>query len=317
MKHMVTSIGAVRPAAFSSRLRRDLRRNWVVYLMLVPVLTYFILFCYLPMGGLMMAFQNYKIRLGLLGSKWVGLDNFTRFFSSNYFERLLSNTVVIGLKDILWSFPLTIIFALLLNEVRNRAFKKVVQTVSYLPYFISMVVVCGLIMDFTRSGSAISNVLGLFTGKQESLLSNPNYFQEIFVFSGIWQGIGYGAIVYLSALTGINQELYEAARIDGAGRWRQTLHITLPGIAPTIIIMLILRVGSFMSINYQKIILLYSPATYETADVITSYVYRVSLSENTDYSYGSAIGLFNSLVNLIFILGTNFASRKLTETSLW
>ena len=302
---------------YGQRAKRDLQKNWSVYLMLLPVLLFFIIFNYLPMGGVIMAFQNYRIRLGLLHSQWVGLDNFRRFFSSIYFNRLLTNTLTIGFKDILYSFPITIIFALLLNEVRVTAFKRVVQTVTYLPYFISLVVVCGMVMDFTEQGSAISNFIGLFTGKQESLLANPKYFQEVFVISGIWQGLGYGVIVYLSALGSIDESLYEAARIDGANRWQQTWHITLPGLASTCVIMLILKIGSFMSINYQKIILLYNPATYEKADVITSYVYRVSLGEGTDYSYGAAIGLFNSIINLIFVVSANAVSRRFAETSLW
>ena len=299
------------------RVRRDLRRNWKVYLMLLPVVAYFVIFAYMPMGGLLMGFENYRIKLGLLGSKWIGFDNFKRFFTGMYFGRLLRNTVVIGLKDILWSFPITILFALMLNQVQCRPFLRTVQTISYLPYFISMVVVCGIVKDFTQAGSAISRTIGFFTGRQESLLTNPAYFQEIFVFSGIWQNLGYGAIVYLAALTAINPELYEAASIDGAHRLQQVWHISLPGILPTIVIMLILRIGSFMNINYQKILLLYSPATYETADVITSYVYRISLSEGSDFSYGTAIGLFNSVINLLLVISANQISRRLTETSLW
>lgn len=311
------SNAAVLPSTFGQRLKNDMRRNWVVYLMLLPVIAFFFIFNYLPMAGLLMAFENFKIKLGFFKSPWVGFDNFERFFNSIYFGRLLRNTLMIGLKDILYSFPATIIFALLLNEVHNRYFKKTVQTVSYLPYFISLVVVCGMVMDFTQEGSAISRLVGLFSGKQESLLTNPSYFQEIFVFSGIWQGLGYGAIVYLAALGSIDQELYEAARIDGANRWKQTWHITLPGLASTCIVMLILKIGGFMSVNYQKIILLYSSATYETADVITSYVYRVSLAKGSDYSFGAAVGLFNSVVNLIFVVLTNAISRKAADTSLW
>lgn len=311
------SNAAVLLSTFGQRLKNDMRRNWVVYLMLLPVIAFFFIFNYLPMAGLLMAFENFKIKLGFFKSPWVGFDNFERFFNSIYFGRLLRNTLMIGLKDILYSFPATIIFALLLNEVHNRYFKKTVQTVSYLPYFISLVVVCGMVMDFTQEGSAISRLVGLFSGKQESLLTNPSYFQEIFVLSGIWQGLGYGAIVYLAALGSIDQELYEAARIDGANRWKQTWHITLPGLASTCIVMLILKIGSFMSVNYQKIILLYSSATYETADVITSYVYRVSLAKGSDYSFGAAVGLFNSVVNLIFVVLTNAISRKAADTSLW
>ena len=306
----------VRPS-LSRRVSTDFHKNKMVYLMLLPVLAYFIVFCYLPMGGLVMAFQNYKIKLGFLGSKWVGLANFKRFFESVYFGRLLKNTLMIGLKDILWTMPLTVIFALMLNEVRNARFKKVVQTVTYLPYFISMVVICSLIMEFTRAGSAISRFAGLFIGRQESLLGNPNAFQAVFVLSNVWQGLGYGAVVYLSALNAIDQEQYEAAYIDGTNRWQRIWHVTLPGIASTIIVMLILKVGKIMSVNYQKIILLYSSATYETADVITSYVYRISLSEGSDYSYGAAIGLFNSVISLLFVVLTNAVSRKTAETGLW
>ena len=296
---------------------QDFIRNRAVYLMLLPVLAYFIIFCYLPMGGLVMAFENYKIRLGFLNSKWVGLANFKRFFESIYFTRLLKNTLLIGIKDILWTLPSNVIFALMLHSVSNIRFKKTVQTVTYLPYFISMIVVCGLIQDFTRAGSSISNFIGFFSGRNESLLGNPNYFQEVFVISNVWQSLGYGAVVYLSALNGIDKELYEAARIDGANHWQQTLHVTLPGIASTIIVMMILKVGKIMSVNYQKIILLYSPATFETSDVITSYVYRVSLAEGSDYSYGTAIGLFNSLISLFFVVVTNSISRKAADTSLW
>ena len=174
----------------STRIQIEVRRNWKVYLMLLPVVAYFIIFAYLPMGGLIMAFENYRIKLGFLHSKWVGLDQFKRFFDSIYFWRLLRNTLIIGLKDILWSFPATILFALMLNQVTAKRFLKTVQTVSYLPYFISMVVVCGLVKDFTQKGSALSNLISLFSGKQESLLTNPAYFQEIFVFSGIWQNLG-------------------------------------------------------------------------------------------------------------------------------
>lgn len=311
------TINAALQPSYLRRLKNDLRRNWVVYVMLLPVIAFFFTFNYLPMGGLLMAFENYKIKLGFFHSPWVGLDNFKRFFDSIYFGRLLRNTVMIGFKDILYTVPATIIFALMLNEVHNRYFKKIIQTISYLPYFISLVVVCGMVIVFTQEGSTISRLVGLFSGRQESLLTNPAYFQEVFVISGLWQGLGYGAIVYLSALGAIDQELYEAARIDGANRWQQTLHITLPGLASTCIIMLIMKIGSFMSVNYQKIILLYSSATFETADVITSYVYRVSLANGSDYSFGAAVGLFNSMVNLIFVVLTNYISRKATETSLW
>ncbi len=285
--------------------------------MLIPVLIYFIGYHYVPMLGIITAFQDYKIKLGYFKSPWVGLEHFQRFFGSMYFWRLLANTFSISLKSIVWSFPLTITLALLLNELHNKAYKKFIQTITYLPYFVSMIVVCGLVKDFTKSGGLIANLVGIFTGSSDSLLTNPNYFQSIFVASGIWQNLGYGTIIYLSALSAISPELYEAARMDGAGRWKQTLHITIPSLVPTIVVMLVLRIGSIMSVSYQKIILLYSPSVYEKADVISSYVYRIGLQEGTEYSFSTAVGLFQSVVNLVLIIAANKISRKLTDSSLW
>lgn len=284
--------------------------------MMIPVLAYFLTFCYAPMFGVIMAFENYKPGKGIFGSEWVGFQNFIDFFQSYYFWRLLKNTLVISLKDIAISFPLSILFALMLNEVKHQKFKKTVQTISYLPYFISLVVVCGLVKDFTESGGFISNIIASLGGPQNGILSEPSYFQSIFVWSNVWQNLGYNSIVYISALAAIDPQLYEAARVDGANRLKQILYISLPGITPTIIIMLILRVGSIMTVSYQKIILLYGPSTYETADVISSFIYRKGLINN-DYGYATAVGLFNSLVNLVLIIATNKLSQKYTETSLW
>lgn len=284
--------------------------------MMIPVLAYFLTFCYAPMFGVIMAFENYKPGKGIFGSEWVGFQNFIDFFQSYYFWRLLKNTLVISLKDIALSFPLSILFALMLNEVKHQKFKKTVQTISYLPYFISLVVVCGLVKDFTESGGFISNIIASLGGPQNGILSEPSYFQSIFVWSNVWQNLGYNSIVYISALAAIDPQLYEAARVDGANRLKQILYISLPGITPTIIIMLILRVGSIMTVSYQKIILLYGPSTYETADVISSFIYRKGLINN-DYGYATAVGLFNSLVNLVLIIATNKLSQKYTETSLW
>jgi len=299
-----------------SKRKFNFKQNAAVYVMLIPVLAYYIIFHYAPMGGLVMAFQNYRPNLGLLGSDWVGLDNFSRFFSSIYFGRLLRNTLLISVKDILVSFPAAIIFALLLNEVRSKYFKKTVQTISYLPYFISMVVICGLVMDFTEAGGAISNVVAALGGPSDGLISNPKYFQSVFIGSNVWQNLGYSSIIYLSALSAIDQEQYESARMDGAGRFKQTIYITLPALATTITVMLLLRMGHLMTVNYQKVILLYSPATYETADVISSYVYRIGLL-GQDYSYAASVDFFNSVINLSILCVANWASRKYSETSLW
>ena len=297
------------------RARRDFRQNWAVYLMLLPVVAWFFIFCYMPMGGIIMAFENYKFGKGLLGSQWVGFKNFTDFFGSYYFTRLLGNTLALSVYDLCVSFPASIIFALLLNEVHNRVFKRTIQTVSYLPYFISMVVVCGLVKTFTESGVAISLISQALGGPPE-LISNAGAFRSIVVGSNLWQNLGYGSIIYISALGSIDTELYEAARIDGAGRWKQTLHITLPGIVSTIMIMLIMRMGQLMTVNYQKIILLYSPAVYTTGDVISTFVYRKGLLEN-NYSYAAAVDLFNSVINTLILVSANTLSRKYTETSLF
>ena len=297
-------------------IKRDFKINKAVYLMVAPIILFFIVFHYIPMTGLVMAFQRFKPGTGIFGSEWVGFKHFIDFFSGNYFFRVLRNTFLISFYDLLIGFPAPIIFALMLNEVRNRVFKKTVQTISYMPYFISMVIICGLIVEFTNSTGLIAQMVSFLGGKPVNFLAKPEYFRSIFVLSSIWQGIGFSSIIYLATLSSIDQELYEAATIDGANRWRQTWHITLPGISSTIIIMLILRIGSLLSVGFEKIILLYSPSTYETADVISSYVYRKGLVE-FNYSYSTAVGLFNSVVSLILILAANTLSRKYSETSLF
>lgn len=305
----------LRRKSFGARLLTDFRNNWVVYLMLLPVIIWYLIFCYMPMFGVVMAFERFKFTKGLFGSDWVGFKNFEKFFSSYYFLRLLRNTLLLSIKDLIFSFPAPIIFALLLNELRNRAFKKTIQTISYLPYFISMVVVCGLVKTFTES-TGIFSIISQSLGGPKELISHPGAFHGIMISSGIWQNLGYGSVIYISALTAIDMELYESARLDGANRWQQTLHITLPGILPTIIIMLIMRAGHLMSVNYQKIILLYSPATYETADTISTFVYRKGLIDG-DYSYAAAVDLFNSLINTFLLVTVNYISRKKSETSLF
>lgn len=295
---------------------RDFRRNKLVYLMAVPLLAFFVIFHYLPMGGLVMAFQNYKPKLGMTGSPWVGLQNFVDFFDSIFAARTIRNTITLSLLDLVIAFPFTIIFALLLNEVRNKWFKKTIQTISYMPYFISLVVIAGIIVDFTSSRGVITQLVSVFTGRTNNLLSLPSAWRPLYIASNLWQGLGFGSIIYIAALAGVDQELYEAAVIDGAGRWRQTWHITLPGISTTIIIMLILRVGSLMAVGYEKTILLYNPQIYETADIISSYVYRKGLQE-FNYGYSTAVSLFNSLINFALLISTNALSRKFTETSLF
>lgn len=294
----------------------ELRKNWMIYLMFVPIALYYLLFCYKPMYGALIAFQNYSPSKGILGSQWVGFRHFIDFFNNYYFWRILKNTLVISASSIIFGFPAPILLALLINEIRSNAFKRTVQTISYIPHFISLVVICGMIKSFTSDNGMITDLFVLFGGRRVSLLSKAEAFVPIYVISDIWQGLGWGSIIYLAAMTGINQELYEAATIDGANRWKQTLHVTIPGIAPTIIIMLILRLGSVLNVGYEKIILLYNELTRETADVISSFVYRKGLQE-MNWSYSTAVGLFNSVVNFGFIIVTNAISRRVSGTSLW
>lgn len=299
-----------------SRFARDLKVNRYLWLMILPVLAFYVIFCYVPMYGVVIAFKDFSPMKGILGSSWAGLKYFQEFFSSIYAGRTIRNTLLISLYSLLWGFPAPIILALLLNEIRNVHFKKIVQTVTYLPHFISLIVVCGLIVNFCQQQGLFNNIITFFGGQRILFLQQPEWFRTIYISSGIWQGIGWGSIIYLAALSGIDQELYEAAAIDGANRWKQTIHVTLPGIAPTIIILLIMNIGHLMSVGYEKVILLYNPLTYTTADVISSFVYRVGLQQ-FNYSYATAVGLFNSLVNLALLVGANAVSRKVNEVSLW
>ncbi len=297
-------------------IKKDFRRNGKLYLMIIPAVICLILFAYLPMGGLLMAFENYKPKSGIFGSQWVGLKHFKDFFTSFYFPRTMKNTLWISFLQLAIEFPATIIFALLLNEVVNTKFKRTIQTISYMPNFISMVVISGIIVDFCSSRGALTALISMFTGSNQNLLSMPQYWRPIYIISDLWQGIGFGSIIYMAALAGVDKSLYEAAEIDGAGRWKQTLHVTLPGIAPTIIIMLILKIGSMMGVGYEKTILLYNSQIYETADIISSYVYRKGLEE-FNYGYSTAVSLFNSVINFILLVISNKMSKKYTETSLF
>ncbi len=292
------------------------KKHRVLYWLCLPIMLYFLIFSYIPMGGLVMAFQNFKIAKGFLGSSFVGLDHFIKFFTSPYFSRVITNTLFLSGYDLLFAFPAPVALAFLLNEVKNQVFKKTVQTVTYMPYFISMVVICSLIKSFTSSDGIITLLVNSIGGNYNSLIAAPEAFRSIFIVSNIWQSVGFNSIIYLAALSSVDQELYEAARIDGAGYARQWLHITLPGILPTIIIMLILRIGQIMNVNFEKVILLYSTSTYETADVISSYVYRVGLLKS-EYSYAAAVGLFNSVIGFALIIAANTLSKKYSETSLF
>ncbi len=298
------------------RIVRDFIFNKYNYLLLAPALIYYILFHYVPMYGAQIAFRDYYVTKGILGSDWVGLKYFEQFFSSYYFGRLVTNTVLLSGLNILWGFPAPIILALLLNEVRNQVFKKTVQTITYLPHFISLVVACGIIIDFTKQNGLINDIIAFFGGERILFLQSPEWFRPVYIISGIWQEIGWGSIIYLSAIAGISQELYEAAKIDGANRWQETWHITLPGIMETIVILLILRVGKLMSLGYEKVLLLYNETTYLTADIISTYVYRRGI-QNAEYSFASAVDLFNSVINMALLLIVNAISKRVQGSSLF
>ena len=320
MKTATTALGIVAPVPLPTKrgrwptIWRDLRRNRHVYLMLLPVLLYYLVFHYGPMYGALIAFQDFNPVKGILGSRWVGLQNFQDFFTGVYFGRLISNTIAINVLDLVFGFPAPIILALLINELRWNPFKRFVQTVTYLPHFISVVVVVGMMVDFLARDGLANQLLA--TSEPVAYLQQPEWFRQLFVGSGIWQHVGWGSIVYLAAIATIDPQLYDAAKVDGADRFRQIWHITLPGILPTIMILLILRMGSMMTVGYEKIILMYNPLTYETADVISTYVYRRGILQ-ADFSFTAAVGLFNSIINFGLLLAANRLSRRITGHSLW
>lgn len=302
--------------SFWSRLKTNIQRHPLVYIMLLVVMVYFVLFCYWPMYGNIIAFQNYKPVKGILGSKFVGLKNFEKFFGNFYFYRLLRNTLVISGLNLLFGFPFPIIFAVLLNEMRNQKCKKVVQTITYLPHFITTVVICSMITQFTNSTGFITTIINSFGGHEGSLIGDPSCFRAIYVISDIWQSFGWNSIIYIAAISGINPDLYEAAAIDGANRAQRMWHVTLPGIRETIVIMLIMACGRLMNVGWEKAFLLQSEATYETSDIISTFVYRKGFVEN-DYSYSAAVNIFNSLINLILLTVANKVSNKLSGSGLW
>nr|WP_169086042.1 ABC transporter permease subunit [Paenibacillus sp. PL91] len=299
------------------KLANDLVRNKAIYFMVLPVVLYYFIFKYLPMYGSIIAFKDFSIAKGVWGSPWVGIDNFKDFFDSIYFWRVLRNTLLLSFYQLLFGFPAPIILAILLNEIRLKLFKNVVQTVVYLPHFVSLIVICGLILDFTNRDGIISTMIEFFGGERTTLLGDAANFRFIYVFSSIWQELGWSSIIFLAALSGINPELYEAARVDGAGRFRQMWSITLPGLVPIIMILLILRIGGLMDIGFEKIILLYNPNTYETADIISSFVYRKGLAEGQDYSFTSAVGLFQAGINFVLLISANWFSRRVSGNRLW
>lgn len=309
-------VSYVKEDSFGIRFAKDFKKNKELYVIIAPVILFYILFHYAPMYGAIIAFKDYIPAKGFFESEWVGLKHFADFFQSFYFWRILKNTLLISVNMLVFGFPAPILLALLINELKSKWFSRTVQTVTYMPHFISMVVICGMIAQFTRDNGFVTAFLANFGMPKDTMLSKPDLFVPVYVISGIWQEVGWGSIIYLAALAGVDQELYEAAKIDGAGRWKQTVYITIPSIIPTIIILLILRMGTMMNVGFEKIILLYNPAIYETADVISSFVFRKGLQEFS-WSFSSAVGLFNSVINFTLVVTANWISKKTNETSLW
>lgn len=310
------SISVREKAGRLHKVIRNMRMNKYLYIMILPVIAFYLIFSYAPMYGIVIAFKDFSPMKGILGSHWVGLRYFHDFFTGIYAWRTIRNTFLLSFYGLLWGFPAPILLALLLNEVKNGLFKKTVQTITYLPHFISLIVVCGMIFDFTQLNGLFNDLITFLGGHRIIFMQRPEWFRTIYIGSGVWQGVGWGSIIYLAALSGIDQQLYEAASIDGAGRFKQTIHVTLPGILPTIMIMLVLNIGQMMNVGYEKVLLLYNSLTYPTADIISTFVYRMGI-QNLNYGLATAVGLFNALVNLTLLISANALSRKLNETSLW
>ena len=299
------------------RLWKNMKKNWILYVMIAPVAVYYIVFAYTPMYGILLAFKNYKVKLGILGSPWVGLDHFQRFFSAYNFKQLIGNTVGISVYSLIIGFPIPIVFALMLNYLTHHKLKKIVQMVSYAPYFISTVVICGMITIFMAPDTGILNVLrGFFGLESVNFLARPEWFKSIYVWTGVWQGMGWSSIIYISALAGVDYEMHEAAIVDGATKIQRMIHVDLPSIKPTILMLLILQMGSIMNVGFEKVYLLQNTLNKSAASVISTYVYEVGLI-NSDYGYSTAVGLFNSLINLGLVVAANQLSKRFAGESLF
>lgn len=297
--------------------RKSAWRNWQLYALTLPVIAYFIVFKYGPMYGVQIAFKEFIANRGIWDSPWVGFDHFERFFNSYYFERLIRNTLEIGLYELVVGFPVPIILALMINEVRNSKFKKTVQTVTYAPHFLSIVVTVGMIFIFLHPvDGMINRVITWFGGEPISFMMEPGWFKSIYVLSGVWQQMGWSSIIYIAALAGIDPALHEAARVDGASRLQRIWHVNLPGIAPTIVILLILNVGNIMAVGYEKILLMQNDLNLEASDVISTYVYRSGILD-AQYSFSVAVDLFNAVINCVLLVLVNYAAKKIGKTSLW
>lgn len=302
-----------------SKVLRNICARWQLYLFLALPLVYILVFAYYPMTGIQIAFKRFAPKLGIWGSQWIGLKHFETFFSSYYFERVLSNTLVLSFYTLLAGFPITVVFALALNTVAHPRYKKLVQTVSYIPYFISTVVVVSILMQVVNPlFGLVGNAYKLFGQTAPDLMSQPNAFPHLYVWSGIWQTLGWNSIIYLAALSNVDQQLHEAAQIDGASRLQRVVHVDFPAIVPTVVMMLILNVGSLMNIGFEKTYLMQNNLNLSASEVISTYSYKVAFSGvNSNFGLSTAIGLFNSVVNFVLIVLCNGLSKRLTESSLW
>lgn len=299
-----------------SMLRR-LLTSWQLYLCLLPAVVYLFLFNYMPMYGVIIAFKNYKPGLGIAGSSWVGLKHFQQFVNSVQFPVLMRNTFLLSVYSLLFGFPIPVLLALMLNEVKNLPFKKVVQNATYIPYFISTVVMVAMIINFTAVDTGVINTfIRWFGGSPLDFMGKSEYFRSLYVVSGIWQSMGWNSIIYIAALAGVDVQLYEAAQIDGASRMQRIWHVSLPGIAPTVIMLFILNCGSLLNVGYEKVYLMQNAMNIDVSEVISTYVYKVGLL-GAKFSYTSAIGLFNTLINFLLLLAVNFISRRVSDVSLF
>lgn len=316
----VSNPPAGRRSTLGSRIGRAWRKDWRLHAMIALPLIWLIIFCYVPMYGAQIAFKRYLPASGIWGSPWVGLDNFRRFFSNFQFERVIWNSLRISVYSLVAGFPVPILLALMINTAPNAKFRKTVQMVTYAPYFISTVVMVGMILQFLSTTVGIYSQLSALLGIKNpvNLLAKPQYFDHIYVWSGVWQGAGYGAIVYIASLAGVDPSLYEAATIDGASRFQRMVYIDLPSILPTAAIMLILNMGSLMNVGFEKIYLMQNNLNGAVSEVISTYVYKVGIGAGLpDYSYSTAVGLFNSVISCVLVVSANAVARKLGSTSLW
>ncbi|MDQ1913576.1 ABC transporter permease subunit [Paenibacillus sp. GD4] len=310
------------PQNTKSRIRtrwKPYLRNWELYLLISPVVAYFILFEYIPMYGVQIAFKNFVATKGIWGSSWVGMMHFERFFDSYFFWRLITNTLGVSLYQLAIGFPVPIILALMINEIKPTRiwFKKIVQTVTYAPHFLSTVVLVGIVVMFLAPETGVINkLIGILGGHPISFMTEPAWFKTIFVGSGVWQQMGWGSIIYLAALAGIDPQLHEAAKVDGATRLQRIWHVNLPGIMPTIVILLILNMGSIMGVGFEKVYLMQNDLNLESSEVISTYVYKSGIIQ-AQYSFSAAIGLFNSIINFFLLVLVNFAAKRMNQTSLW